>query len=153
MARYPTKVDFAKKPSTKDETPDRRQKYLADRLKNDWKRLKKALANKSKLIMIQANGNYVRVYRLGERPFDICQPFEAACSLLKGKLFYQPIRGRLVNLAHWDGFDEDCPPVKILLSDKLFATLNRDEVRKLPQLKLYLSSNEYINARKRQLVI
>jgi DNA-binding LytR/AlgR family response regulator len=153
MARYPTKTNFAKKSAAKNNIRVRRKKYYADRVKNDEQLLKEALADKSKIILVEVIGNFVRIIFKNKRPVLLCRPLKAVKAKLRSKIFWQCNRGLIVNLSYCIGFDKSHGQVHIILPEKLQAKMSRDAIKKLPELKLYLLGNEFVKSQKRQFVI
>jgi hypothetical protein len=153
MQQWPMRHDFAKAKPRNNEKLLKRRQYQQTADKKNKQQLRLALACKRMVVMVQALCNYVIIHRPKGKPDIIEASFDDACRLLRGQLFYKPIRGRLVNLAHFEKFDETPGEVKILLVNNCEAKLCRDDVKKLRQLKLYLLSNEYANSKIRQLVM
>jgi hypothetical protein len=152
MARYPMRFDFADKPQSKPEILNPREQYHQTLVEKNRERLIKALSIKHEVVMVVAMCNYVWVFfSLGHKDL-IYASFEEACELLPGKLFYHPIRGTVVNLAHLQKFTGKGRNTRIVMPYGWDAKMNRDEIKKLSELKMYLASNEFITARKRQLV-
>ena len=152
MKRYTSSPLYANQADKNKKSISKAVQYRINLKRKHQNILKAALSEKNRVVKVEAKGNYIRVY-FSDKTDKFCySSFKAACKLLPGKLFYQPICGTLVNLAHWEGFEKCGIAIFILLINDHKAKLSRESVRNLCSLTLYLSSNEYIRARKRQMV-
>jgi len=128
-----------------------KRKHTNTFFKQRRKQLAEALKDKVHVVAVIACDHYLNIqYSSGER-LPVYGTFRKARWLLRNNYFYLPRPGSLVNLYHYESFDQDGDLIYILFPYDIRILLTKEEAKKAPYLMKYLSDIQFLIARKKAL--
>jgi DNA-binding LytR/AlgR family response regulator len=120
-----------------------RQMYKITADEANYYKFLEATSPPDQVVMLEALDNDVKIHRPLGNFETVTYTFVKACEHLTGKLFYQPFRGKLVNLAYFVEFKKCGRCVSIILINDIEIKLCRKALKGLKTLREYLKSDEY----------